>query len=200
MLCHSLDSKNSSSSWITCLMHFAKHIYVCCFRERILGVEHSEVATSLLNLGQLLRQQEKFAEAENACRRCLELREKMVGSQHPEVAAALIGIFWSYSSILISSAVSISLPVISRNEISWWHQHVAKNDIFLWRGCSFRSSDLESRPSRWSKVLAREGPDAFCHETWGRTSTNKVSQCLAELLCWGQPLIIVVTLSYICVL
>lgn len=91
MVHHFVHVVSFKLSYAIVLLSLPNSAYVMVCRESNLGVEHAEVATSLLNLGQLLRQQEKYEAAENACRRCLEVREKIFGSQHPEVAAALIG-------------------------------------------------------------------------------------------------------------
>jgi tetratricopeptide (TPR) repeat protein len=58
-------------------------------RERVLGSDHPDVATSLNNLASLYKSQGKYDEAEPLHRRALAIREKSLGSDHPDVAASL---------------------------------------------------------------------------------------------------------------
>lgn len=65
-----------------------------CCRQRVLGENSLEVATTWLNLGGVLRAAGKLEEAESACRQCLDIRERQLGSQHSDTAAAQIGEPW----------------------------------------------------------------------------------------------------------
>ncbi len=58
-------------------------------REKTLGSDHPDVATSLNNLAALLYAQGKYAEAEPLYRRALAIREKALGPDHPSVATGL---------------------------------------------------------------------------------------------------------------
>jgi CHAT domain-containing protein/tetratricopeptide (TPR) repeat protein len=58
-------------------------------REKALGLDHPDVATSLNNLGELYRLQGRFAEAEPLHLRSLAIREQRLGSNHPLVALSL---------------------------------------------------------------------------------------------------------------
>ncbi len=58
-------------------------------REKALGPEHPDVATSLNNLAALYRAQGKYAEAEPLYQRALGIREKALGPEHPDVATSL---------------------------------------------------------------------------------------------------------------
>ena len=60
-------------------------------RQRVLGEDSLEVATTWLNLGSVLRAAGKLEEAEGACRQCLDIREHQLGPQHSDTAAAQIG-------------------------------------------------------------------------------------------------------------
>lgn len=62
-----------------------------CCRQRVLGETSLEVASTWLNLGAVLRAAGKLQEAEDACRQCLDIRERQLGSQHTDTAAAQIG-------------------------------------------------------------------------------------------------------------
>jgi tetratricopeptide (TPR) repeat protein len=58
-------------------------------RERALGPEHPEVATSLNELARLYQNQGRYAEAESPLERALSIRERALGPEHPEVATSL---------------------------------------------------------------------------------------------------------------
>ena len=57
-------------------------------REQALGPEHPHVAQSHNNLGNVIRAQGKYAEAEAEHRQALALREKALGPEHPDVATS----------------------------------------------------------------------------------------------------------------
>ena len=58
-------------------------------REKALGPDHPDVATSLNNLALLYETQGQYAQAEPLYKRSLAIREKALGPDHPDVAAAL---------------------------------------------------------------------------------------------------------------
>jgi len=58
-------------------------------REKVLGAEDPDVATSLNNLALLYQNQGKYAQAEPLYQRALALREKVLGPDHPDVAGSL---------------------------------------------------------------------------------------------------------------
>jgi tetratricopeptide (TPR) repeat protein len=58
-------------------------------RERHLGPEHPEVATSLNDLAELYRTQGQYAQAGPLYQRALAIREKALGPEHPHVATSL---------------------------------------------------------------------------------------------------------------
>ncbi len=58
-------------------------------RERHLGSDHPDVATSLNNLAELYRSQGRYADAEPLYQRSLSLLERVLGSDHPAVARSL---------------------------------------------------------------------------------------------------------------
>ena len=58
-------------------------------REKVLGPEHRDVATSLNNLAALYHNQGKYAAAEPLYRRALAIDEKALGANHPGVATDL---------------------------------------------------------------------------------------------------------------
>jgi tetratricopeptide (TPR) repeat protein len=58
-------------------------------REKALGGEHLDTATSLNSLAVLYSEQGKYAEAEPLYKRSLAIREKALGREHPEIAGSL---------------------------------------------------------------------------------------------------------------
>ena len=58
-------------------------------REKALGPEHPDVATSLNNLAVLYRAQGQYAEAEPLYQRALAIRKRVLGPEHPKVATCL---------------------------------------------------------------------------------------------------------------
>ena len=58
-------------------------------REKQLGRDHPDVATSLNNLAALYQAMGRYAEAEPLYRRSLAIREKQLGPDHPDVATSL---------------------------------------------------------------------------------------------------------------
>jgi tetratricopeptide (TPR) repeat protein len=58
-------------------------------REKVLGPEHPDTATSLNNLALLLQDQRDFAGARPLYERALAIREKTLGPEHPDTATSL---------------------------------------------------------------------------------------------------------------
>jgi tetratricopeptide (TPR) repeat protein len=59
------------------------------FRERVLGADHPDVATSLNHLAELYRTQGQYAKAEPLFQRALAIREMVFNPDHPDVATSL---------------------------------------------------------------------------------------------------------------
>ncbi|MFZ1028611.1 MAG: tetratricopeptide repeat-containing protein, partial [Limnoraphis robusta] len=66
-------------------------------RERLLGENHPDVATSLNNLAELYRDQGRYNEAEPLYQRSLAISEKALGENHPHVATTLNNLALLYS-------------------------------------------------------------------------------------------------------
>ena len=58
-------------------------------REKVLGAEHPDTATSLNNLASLLQAQGDLAGARPLYERALAIREKVLGAEHPDTATSL---------------------------------------------------------------------------------------------------------------
>ena len=62
---------------------------VLAIREKALGAEHPDVATSLNNLADLYQSQGNYPAAEPLYKRSLAIQEKALGAEHPDVANSL---------------------------------------------------------------------------------------------------------------
>ncbi len=67
-------------------------------REKVLGREHPDVASSLNNLAALYKSQGNYAKAEPLYLRALTIREKVLGREHPDVATSLNNLAFLYES------------------------------------------------------------------------------------------------------
>ena len=65
-------------------------------REKALGPDHPDVATSLNNLALLYVNQGQYVQAEPLYKRSLAIREKTLGPDHPDVAMSLDNIAQLY--------------------------------------------------------------------------------------------------------
>jgi CHAT domain-containing protein/tetratricopeptide (TPR) repeat protein len=66
-------------------------------REKTLGPDDPDVATSLDNLGQLYYRQSRYADAEPLYTRALVIREKALGADHPDVGQSLASLAVLYT-------------------------------------------------------------------------------------------------------
>ena len=60
-----------------------------CIRDRQLGADHPDTATSLNNLAGLYRAMVRYSEAEPLYQRSLSIREQQLGADHPDTATSL---------------------------------------------------------------------------------------------------------------
>ena len=67
-------------------------------REKQLGENHPDVATSLNNLAALYRNQGKYNEAEPLLLRCLKIVRKTLGENHPDFVQSLTNLAGLYNS------------------------------------------------------------------------------------------------------
>ncbi|MFH7029679.1 MAG: FxSxx-COOH system tetratricopeptide repeat protein [Heteroscytonema crispum UTEX LB 1556] len=67
-------------------------------RQRLLGEEHPDVATSYSNLAALYHYQGQYSEAEPLYQKALSLRQRLLGEEHPAVAASYNNLAGLYES------------------------------------------------------------------------------------------------------
>jgi hypothetical protein len=60
-------------------------------REKLLGAEHPDVATTLKNLAELYRASGRTDEAEPLYRRAVAIAEKVLGKEHPDTVEMRTG-------------------------------------------------------------------------------------------------------------
>src|SRR4029077_19750932 len=65
------------------------YLRALAIREKALGSEHPDVASSLICLAALYDNQGQYAKSEPLCLRALAIWEKALGSEHPNVASGL---------------------------------------------------------------------------------------------------------------
>ncbi len=81
-------------------------------REKLLGSEHPDVATSLNSLAQLYQAQGNYSKAEPMLKRSLAIREKVLGSEHPYVAASITNLAAIYR---LQGSYSKAEPMLKRS-------------------------------------------------------------------------------------
>jgi len=67
-------------------------------RERLLGENHLNVASSMAWLAGLYSSQGRYSQAEPLYKQALEMRQKLLGTEHPSVASSLNNLAYLYSS------------------------------------------------------------------------------------------------------
>ncbi|ACK65282.1 TPR repeat-containing protein [Rippkaea orientalis PCC 8801] len=71
---------------------------VLSMTQKLLGIEHPDVATSLNNLAGLYESQGRYEAAEPLYQQALSLYQKLLGSEHPSVATSLNNLAYLYQS------------------------------------------------------------------------------------------------------
>ena len=86
-LCASLDNYlDSVGAYNTALPYSQRALAI---REKVLGSDHPDTATSLNNLGYLHRAVGDYEGARPYYQRALDIREKVLGPEHPKTALSL---------------------------------------------------------------------------------------------------------------
>jgi len=85
-------------------------------REKVLGPDHPDVATSLNNLATLYKAMGEYARAERLHRQSLAIREKALGPDHPEVAQGLNNLAEFYKTM---GDYAKAEPLLKRSLAIW---------------------------------------------------------------------------------
>ena len=137
-------------------------------REKVLGPEHQNVATSLNNLAELYRDQGKYVEAEPLYRRSRAIWEKVLGPEHPNVAQSLNNLAALYrdqgkyaeAEPLYRRSLAIREKVLGPE-----HPDVAQSlnnlaELYRAQGKYAEAEPLHRRSlAIWEKVLGPEHPN-----------------------------------------
>ncbi|BBD57794.1 peptidase-like protein [Nostoc sp. HK-01] len=141
---------------------------VLAIREKVLGKEHPDVATSLNNLAYLYSAQGKYQQAETVYLRALAITEKVLGKEHPDVATSLNNLAYLYSEqgnyqqaeLLYLRALAIREKVLGKE-----HPDVALSlnnlaELYRVQGKYQQAEPLYLRSlAILEKVLGKEHPD-----------------------------------------
>ncbi len=87
-------------------------------RQRLLGENHLDVATSLNSLAELYYSQGRYSEAEPLLIQALEMRQKLLGTEHPDVATSLNSLAeLYYSQGRYSQAEPLYIPGLFQSRV-----------------------------------------------------------------------------------
>ncbi|MBW4671722.1 MAG: tetratricopeptide repeat protein [Cyanomargarita calcarea GSE-NOS-MK-12-04C] len=137
-------------------------------REKVLGLEHSDVATSLNNLARLYRLQGNYGKAEPLYLRSLTIYEKVLGQEHPLVAISLNNLallYYSQGNYASSEPLLVRSLAISEKVLGREHPYVATSlnnlaELYRLQGNYAKAEPLLLRSLAISeKVLGQEHPD-----------------------------------------
>ena len=133
-------------------------------REKALGPDHPDTATSLNNLAVLYRTQGAYAKAEPLYLRALAIVEKALGPEHPDTAASLNNLAGLYDT---QGAYAKAQPLMQRAlRLAATHEMPAE---VAW-----------TVPSNYAYLLAKQGQvDAAI--IWGKQAVNVLQQVRSGL-------------------
>lgn len=147
--------------------------------KRVLGDEHSSVASVLTNLGVLYMQQKQHEKAEAALQEALALREKIHPANHPEIGWVLVALVdLSTSAKRHDRAPPLAKKAISILEEAYGKEHSAVGEgLLVWGANRLDAKDFRTaRPvlERAASILEAQYPE-------GNPRVVQVRQFLAEL-------------------
>jgi len=135
---------------------------------RLFGNEHAEVASSLVNLGVTLMDQDKLAEAEALERQALAMRCKLLGNEHQEVANSLnvLGlVLWNRGQLTEAETIHRQALAMRRKLLGQEHRDIAEslNNLGIVLTSQGRTADAaamhrEALAMR-RKLLSSDDPD-----------------------------------------
>ncbi len=146
-------------------------------RERVLGADHPDTASSLIDLARLYKDQGKYEEAEPLFQRALEIRERVLGADHPDTATSLNSLALLYNfqgkyeeaESLFQRALEIRERVLGADDSE---TATSLNDLALHYDTQGKYEKAEPLYQRnlaiYEKVL---GPD----HPWTATSLNNLA-------------------------
>ncbi len=199
---------NKSGNWLRKRYDFDKsHVYLnkaLQIREKVLGAEHPDTATSLNNLATLYDEQGKYEQAEPLHLRALEIYEKILGAEHPDTATSLndlAGLYESQGKYEQSEALYLRALEIWEKVLGAEHPDTAEslNDLavlYLSQGKYEQAEPLHLRALEiWEKVLGAEHPLtatslnnlAVLYESQGKYEQAE-PLCLRALEIWEKVL------------
>ena len=136
-------------------------------REKSLGPEDLDVATSLNNLGELYREQGQYGKAEPLYQRSLKIREKSLGPEDPAVATSLNNLALLY---LTQGQYAKAEPLYQRS-LEIWEKSLGPEDpavatslnnlavLYRTQGQYAKAEPLYQRSLKiWEKSLRPEDP------------------------------------------
>ena len=134
-------------------------------REKALGSDHPNVATSLNNLAGLYDHQGQYADAEPLYKRSLAIREKALGPDHPDVANSLndlAGLYRELGRYADAEPLYKRSLAIRQKALGPDHPHVAEslNSLAVLYDDQGRNADAEPLYKRSLAILEKAlGPD-----------------------------------------
>ena len=136
-------------------------------RQKVLGGEHEDVATSLNNLAELYREQGNYSKAEPLYVRALAIREKALGKEHPDVATSLNNLALLYrgqGNYSKAEPLYVRALAIREKALSKEHPRVANSlnnlaELYQVQGNYSKAEPLYVRAlTIWEKALGKEHP------------------------------------------
>jgi tetratricopeptide (TPR) repeat protein len=102
-------------------------------REKALGPDHPDVASSLSSLGELYYSLRRYTQAESLFKRALEIREKVFGLAHPKVAITLhnFASWWDEQGYYMQAEILYkrSLAILEKNTSYHINMTTALNNL-----------------------------------------------------------------------
>ena len=116
-------------------------------RQRLLGNDHPDVATSLNNLAGLYGAQGRYSEAEPLYQEALALRQRLLGNDHPYVATSLFNLgSLRYGQGQFANAKSLLLEALKIYQVSLGLDHPTTKNLQNWLAATQVKLDASGAP------------------------------------------------------